>query len=176
MPGVHVALELRSRLLRLKWLFRNDTHEVLVNDDLHDTRHSADRAFVDVHECGPDFGRAHDCAVHHVWQPHVVHELERSGDHRGHVDTPHRLYRGRASQLADVGALGLQRDVEFAAGDQIAERHALCTIGAGADHAVSDRELFDRDVNRVDASRSSASRAVAAACARLRVLKFVGVD
>ena len=94
-PGVHVDLQLAGRLDRLPRLLGDDADEVLLDDDLHDAGHAADRALVDADERRADRRRPDDAAVQHAGHAHVVDVLELAGDHRRDLDARHRLAEHR---------------------------------------------------------------------------------
>ena len=104
MPRVQFTSQALGGLHRLPRLLGDDADEVAFDDDLHDSRQLADRAFVDAADGGADFGRPHDAAVQHARDPDVVHELEPARHHVAHVHARNR--RAEHGPLARVLARG----------------------------------------------------------------------
>ena len=137
-PGVHVTFSLLGGLHRLPRLLGDDADEVLLDDDLHDAGHAANRALVDAHQRGADGRRPHDAAVQHAGHAHVVHELELAGHHRGHVDAGHRRaeHGPLAGRLSPRPSASSGR-LNFSSADELAVGH---TLRAGS--------VFDADRRR----------------------------
>ena len=144
------GLERPRGLHRLPRLLADDADEILVGDDLDESRHAAHRGFVNAAERRADCRRAHDRAVDHAGHTHVVHELELSCRHRRHVEPRH----GRAEHLPFARRLArrrcVHRHVECSSGDEIAVGRALRAIRRDVDRSIGDGELIRRRAELVD--------------------------
>ena len=121
--GIPRHFQLAGGLDRLPRLLGHHADEILLDDDLHDARHSRDRAFIDAGQRGADGRRTDHAAVQHAREPHVVDELESSGHQIGKIGARNRL--AEHGPLAGGFALGfrIEREVEFLAVDQLAIGH-----------------------------------------------------
>ena len=123
-------LQFAGGLNRLPRLLGDDADEVLLDDDLDQAGHAADRALVDADERGADRRRPNDAAVQHAGHAHVVDVLELAGDDGRNLDARHR--RAEDRPFARMLPLGrrIQRQAERASADQLAVADLLRRIGS----------------------------------------------
>ncbi len=143
--GRPVHFQLVRGLYRLPLLLRDDSHEILLHDNLDETRNVADRALVNAHHRGAHRSGPHDPPVQHPRHAHVVHELEPPGRHGHHVGARRR----RTEHLPLTRRLSLralaQRKVELPSRHQVAVGDPLRRIGSDTDHAVRHHQLISGD-------------------------------